>query len=154
MSNRKRSSLFERNRATLVNKYGCCERCGRRIGLEAHHKIPVVKGGTDDIDNLELLCDVCHGEITEKTKSELVKIGIASAHLSPDFPLFSWLDFQVAFCEMIRDCEYVDREDVLDIIDNLPERGRIEHDKFTRARAWYALNLQKYPAFLCMEGEV
>ena len=38
---------------------GLCRACGS-IGKEIHHITPVVFGGTDDIENLILLCYICH----------------------------------------------------------------------------------------------
>lgn len=42
----------------------CCERCGEDnfYVLEVHHIVEKAKGGTDDPDNLELLCGNCHNE--------------------------------------------------------------------------------------------
>jgi hypothetical protein len=38
-----------------------CQNCGSISGgLEIHHIRPVVRGGTDDIDNLVTLCKKCH----------------------------------------------------------------------------------------------
>lgn len=41
-----------------------CERCSysKLEILEIHHKIEKSKGGSDDIDNLELICPNCHAE--------------------------------------------------------------------------------------------
>lgn len=39
-----------------------CVICGNNSRLHIHHKIPVSDGGTDDLDNLETLCDLCHAE--------------------------------------------------------------------------------------------
>ncbi len=43
---------------------GVCERCQNRnfATLQVHHKIERAQGGTDDLDNLELLCPNCHTE--------------------------------------------------------------------------------------------
>lgn len=53
-----------RNRAAAVACYERagyrCERCGRPSKLEAHHRLPVAQGGTDNPDNLECLCVKCH----------------------------------------------------------------------------------------------
>lgn len=54
-----------------------CEICGRRFNLEVHHKIPRVKGGTDDRDNLIVLCDCCHKEEHKQNRRTLQAIGIA-----------------------------------------------------------------------------
>lgn len=41
-----------------------CELCGSDRGLEIHHIIPVVFGGTDDKDNLLCVCKKCHALLT------------------------------------------------------------------------------------------
>lgn len=43
-----------------------CQECGIDPGpykLDAHHKIPLGWGGTNDDDNLVLLCEDCHKKI-------------------------------------------------------------------------------------------
>ncbi len=40
----------------------CCI-CGRLHGVEMHHIVPSMKGGTNDIDNAIPLCSNCHGEV-------------------------------------------------------------------------------------------
>lgn len=40
-----------------------CERCGDAgVPLDVHHIISLSKGGTNDIDNLQVLCRKCHSE--------------------------------------------------------------------------------------------
>lgn len=57
MSNRLRTKIFDRDNYT-------CQMCGRTIedGVKLHvdHKIPVSKGGTNDLDNLQTLCSDCN----------------------------------------------------------------------------------------------
>ena len=58
-----------------------CWRCGKRLvlyvendaeevswngGVEAHHMIPLSKGGERVLENLSLLCLDCHSEVTRK----------------------------------------------------------------------------------------
>ena len=38
----------------------CCVECGNVNDLELHHIIPIKKGGSNDDDNLQVLCSVCH----------------------------------------------------------------------------------------------
>jgi len=43
----------------------CCLRCGRSakihgVALEIDHRVPVVEGGSDEMDNLETLCKDCN----------------------------------------------------------------------------------------------
>ena len=56
----------ERSKLATIRKHlfkirgKCCERCGEGGGIEAHHKIALADGGTNDTDNLVLLCHSCH----------------------------------------------------------------------------------------------
>lgn len=43
-----------------------CAICGNNDFLEVHHIIPKEKGGTDDYDNLILLCARCHSGIHKR----------------------------------------------------------------------------------------
>lgn len=47
-----------------VKKGYKCEDCGLEtpggVGLDIHHIIPIFKGGGNNVDNLRLLCAVCH----------------------------------------------------------------------------------------------
>lgn len=56
ISIRRRFLVFKRDEFTCV----MCERSGRGIKLEVDHKIPISKGGTDDIKNLQTLCFDCN----------------------------------------------------------------------------------------------
>jgi len=56
ISIRKRFLVFKRDEFTCV----MCERSGRGVKLEVDHKIPLSKGGTDDLDNLQTLCFECN----------------------------------------------------------------------------------------------
>lgn len=51
---------------------GLCQECLRvgiyTQGTDVDHIIPKAKGGTDDIDNLQLLCRQCHINKTAKEK--------------------------------------------------------------------------------------
>ena len=57
---------------------GICERenCDREIKEESeiHHIIPVRFGGTDKLDNLAILCDPCHKEISQSAQRILTFI--------------------------------------------------------------------------------
>ena len=44
-----------------------CAVCGNNDFLEFHHIIPVAAGGTDDYDNLILLCACCHAKVHNRT---------------------------------------------------------------------------------------
>lgn len=54
-------------RATVLHRaHGRCQMCGRTVAdddikLQVDHKIPRNWGGTDDIDNLWALCELCNG---------------------------------------------------------------------------------------------
>lgn len=41
---------------------GCCANCGCALGDKFHrdHRVPLARGGSNDITNIELLCDLCN----------------------------------------------------------------------------------------------
>jgi hypothetical protein len=48
-----------RSHILLRDRFRCVE-CGFYKHLEVHHIVPKAKGGTDDYNNLETLCQRCH----------------------------------------------------------------------------------------------
>lgn len=44
-----------------------CAICGRNDYLEFHHLTPISEGGTDDYDNIILLCGSCHAAVHGRT---------------------------------------------------------------------------------------
>jgi hypothetical protein len=57
----------------LITLRGCnCEKCGctKTSILNVHHKIRKVDGGSDDLDNLQLICPNCHAEIHYGNKKD------------------------------------------------------------------------------------
>lgn len=62
-SRRSKVATMKMIKIRLVEERGpLCERCGydNEFVLQAHHKIPRAKGGSDDLSNLDLLCPNCH----------------------------------------------------------------------------------------------
>ncbi|HYU63975.1 MAG TPA: HNH endonuclease [Verrucomicrobiae bacterium] len=52
-----------RRRALIAARGGACEVCGATAAdrvLEVHHRMPVLQGGGDGEDNLQVLCFACH----------------------------------------------------------------------------------------------
>jgi 5-methylcytosine-specific restriction endonuclease McrA len=37
-----------------------CAECPSQEELQIHHKVPLAMGGTNEADNLEILCKQCH----------------------------------------------------------------------------------------------
>lgn len=60
----KRKHYSEEQRRTIYEKAdGCCQLCGRRIGfhdMTVDHIIPLEKGGSNDLDNIQAACAVCN----------------------------------------------------------------------------------------------
>lgn len=63
----------------LLLQHDRCELCGDQRGLEVHHIIPRVCGGSDELDNLIVICRKCHGVLTPK--AELTRLGQTSRPL-------------------------------------------------------------------------
>jgi 5-methylcytosine-specific restriction endonuclease McrA len=59
---RRRLDDLRRFREVVVERArGACERCGiRGRRLDAHHLVPVARGGPDDPENGAALCRPCH----------------------------------------------------------------------------------------------
>ncbi len=55
-----------RRRALIAARGGACEVCGATAAdrvLEVHHRLPVLRGGADGEDNLQVLCFACHHQL-------------------------------------------------------------------------------------------
>lgn len=118
---------FKSNRKILLNNHKCCQKCGRTIDLEVHHIKPRSQGGTDDLENLQVLCGICHNDIHRYNKSELTKKGIKKAKHKKCEPLISKLDFYLELQDFLDNEEVPPTvNDILAIIDNLPIRGTKE----------------------------
>lgn len=61
-------------RLTFWRKDPHCQMCKRQVdypnGFELDHKTPIWKGGTNDYDNLQVLCPECHAK---KTRIEIAE---------------------------------------------------------------------------------
>jgi len=63
MNERRRS-----DRLTIIkNKGGKCKACGDTENLQLDHIKPIAKGGTNDLDNLQVLCKMCNLHKGQKT---------------------------------------------------------------------------------------
>ena len=61
-----------------------CGMCGDSGHAELHHRKPKCTGGDDHIDNLVLLCRMCHASETEKQEQALCTSNVwLESRLSP-----------------------------------------------------------------------
>lgn len=60
----------------LVDLFGCCEVCAYdyKPSLQVHHVVQVSKGGSNDIENLALLCPNCHGLVHSLMSDSAYKV--------------------------------------------------------------------------------
>lgn len=61
----KRRQEFQKNRVALIFKIAArdgaqCAHCGEEDNLSIDHIRPISKGGSDDLDNLQILCRSCN----------------------------------------------------------------------------------------------
>lgn len=53
----------------LIERDGCqCKQCGSQDDLTVDHIIPLSKGGSDDLDNLQLLCQSCNSQKRDRLR--------------------------------------------------------------------------------------
>lgn len=61
MTEQRRARIFDRD-------HGRCQKCTRKLRVgddwDVDHRIPLACGGTDDDDNLQVLCGWCHDDKT------------------------------------------------------------------------------------------
>jgi 5-methylcytosine-specific restriction endonuclease McrA len=56
-----RTTIPQKFKEYIFQKYNSrCNFCGSNINLQIDHLIPISRGGTDDLDNLQLLCIDCN----------------------------------------------------------------------------------------------
>ena len=83
---KRRKHVGEETRAALRERQG--NRCGicddSLSASELHHRTPKCTGGDDHIDNLVLLCRMCHSAETEKQEQALCRSNVwLESRLSP-----------------------------------------------------------------------
>jgi 5-methylcytosine-specific restriction endonuclease McrA len=64
----KRRKYFKSIKEALKNTFFVkgelvCAVCGAKVGLELHHIMPLAMGGTNDIENMMVLCHEHHVQI-------------------------------------------------------------------------------------------
>jgi len=68
-NSRTSTTAWKQLRRRAIREYGNqCARCGadgEDVRLELDHRIPVAEGGTDTLDNAQLLCPMCHAPKTQ-----------------------------------------------------------------------------------------
>jgi len=74
---------------------GTCEYCKKEKELEKHHIIPKSLGGSDNIENIKLLCGICHGKAHsanfKDNRKGLIAKGIERRKLNDAKAMF-WFD--------------------------------------------------------------
>ena len=58
-ASRKHLSASKRKRILLRDK-GRCVKCGSKKNLEIDHVVPLARGGSNRLENLQLLCQECN----------------------------------------------------------------------------------------------
>jgi 5-methylcytosine-specific restriction enzyme A len=88
-----RRPITTKERLTLfLAAHGQCQRCGWRLSpgtrWEVDHVIPLALGGRDDVSNMQVLCQACHGSKT--ARQDLPAMGkarrIRARHLGAERP--------------------------------------------------------------------
>jgi len=54
------TTQWRKIRQLVINRDGCCQRCGTEDNLSVDHIVPRKLGGDDSLSNLEVLCAACN----------------------------------------------------------------------------------------------
>jgi 5-methylcytosine-specific restriction endonuclease McrA len=73
------TTQWRKIRQTVINRDGCCQKCGTEENLTVDHIVPRVLGGSDSMSNLEVLCQSCNsskgGRFFESAKTPPTLLG-------------------------------------------------------------------------------
>lgn len=62
----------QRRKQIIEAKGNICENCGKKVILTydsiLHHIVPIKEGGSNDLENIRLLCSSCHTTLHRKVK--------------------------------------------------------------------------------------
>jgi 5-methylcytosine-specific restriction endonuclease McrA len=54
------TSAWRKLREQVIRRDGCCQMCGTEERLSVDHIVPRTLGGSDSLDNLQVLCSSCN----------------------------------------------------------------------------------------------
>ena len=54
------TTAWRKIRQRVIDRDGCCQRCGTEEMLSVDHIVPRNLGGSDSLDNLQVLCSACN----------------------------------------------------------------------------------------------
>jgi len=95
------NSGWGRKRVILLERNPYCSLCGSKpngeIELDIDHIIPVSKGGTDDLENLQVLCHRCNRGKGNYLLKSSVEIKKASLHVQADCAFCAIDEKQIIF---------------------------------------------------------
>jgi 5-methylcytosine-specific restriction endonuclease McrA len=95
-----RQHLNEDSWQEILRKYdGVCAACGRtpdEDGFQQDHKIPRLRGGSDDLDNWQPFCDACNNMVCKKnwreSRPNRIRLNHPRIRLSPIINYFYYIE--------------------------------------------------------------
>jgi len=86
---------------------GSCIKCKSTENLQLHHKIPLSKGGQDEVKNLEVLCTLCHNKAHNYVKKiNKHKSIVLRFRLKPEYYfalIKKYPEFEINYSKAIRE---------------------------------------------------
>lgn len=118
-----RKGTIQKRNVVLMKHYmklhPSCEKCGRYIGCEVHHKIPVSEGGMDEYRNYITLCEECHRKEHIKDRGKLTQDGVERARNKVCHKAIDAYELNKIILDIVEEGKTITASEIIEIINNM-----------------------------------